>query len=949
MNIYVFLSYGHDKYADYTRMLFEQLSKNDNELAIWWDNKLEVSDDWVIEIEKQLNRLVEKNPDSCLIYLITPYSANTLRDNFCIKEIVKAIGNNVRVIPVKLADAPMPLLLGNLQWIDLTDININSDNKEFINRIDTLCNIIKKRKEISGDGKQAILMSKLEPCTFTLELDKHLKNYEARSWLLQTIKEWIEQSEDEVLLLLGGPGTGKTAFSVWMSYCELSEYVVAWHLCQYNDKRTCNLRNVVKSIAYYLSTRIPAYYHNLDIAAVSKILQEAEFDAATLFKYLILTPLQNIGAPEKTMVILIDALDEASQDNNNDLAEIISQYIGQLPKWLKIIITSRNDYSVTTHLKDKSKIINLDDISYTVNSTNDIHRYVEKRLGNDIETTQKVAQESGNNFLYAQLLCESITNKNILNQGKLPLGINGCYNSYLKRYFKQTKFSFYENALPLLHLILTLYEPLPKEVIYSRLHKKYGEWCINRSAFMNLLKCFGPLLKEVNGCILPFHKSLFDWFLDCENNVNFFVSREDGLDEVIEWGFDIIKAPLLKTGDGITRHFYHYLPQYLLEAGNDDFVSLYLDVDFWKNRYKILGITLLLRVMIDELTICPEDIKKQLFFERRFFDILNLFNIDLFNTGKYVNLYQVGYTIPITTDLDDNQRLFAIRYYYINELYDEIVSHIEIFEKPYQDHIIEALLMNELGQTYRKFGQLELSAHYYRKSLDGALKYGVTLDEVIYTRLNLSRILTMQCRNEEARQLLNEALVDFNSNLWMNSIQGTDIEFSSQQLIRGVRYVELETENFSLFPNDDVCHRSLKWANETYSDPHKRDRYYPNHLISKLFYMIKTGCIENPDELIKECENSITGKYDRIRLTCVRVLMLICLNKHEEALRIAKKQLEELITLRIHLIQRTELAALIGFVTKTDQTSLISEEMIPWYNQVQKLATYAITKNNGAN
>ena len=72
---------------------------------------------------------------------------------------------------------------------------------------------------------------------------------------------------------------------------------------------------MVKSIAYYLSTRIPAYYHNLDIAAVSKILQEAEFDAATLFKYLILTPLQNIGAPEKTMVILIDALDEASQDN----------------------------------------------------------------------------------------------------------------------------------------------------------------------------------------------------------------------------------------------------------------------------------------------------------------------------------------------------------------------------------------------------------------------------------------------------------------------------------------------------------------------------------------------------------------------------------------------------------------------------------------------------------
>ena len=68
MHIYIFISYGHDKYADRTRMFYEQLCKSDENFAIWWDNKLEVSDDWIIEIEKHLNRLIENNPDSCFIF-----------------------------------------------------------------------------------------------------------------------------------------------------------------------------------------------------------------------------------------------------------------------------------------------------------------------------------------------------------------------------------------------------------------------------------------------------------------------------------------------------------------------------------------------------------------------------------------------------------------------------------------------------------------------------------------------------------------------------------------------------------------------------------------------------------------------------------------------------------------------------------------------------------------
>lgn len=935
--IYIFISYGHDKYANRTRALYEQLQQNDENFVIWWDDKLEISEDWIIEIEKNLNNLIVNSSDSSFIYVITPYSSNVERDNFCIKEIVKALGNNVRVIPVRLAEAPMPLLLGNIQWIDFTDIDMNNGNAEFINRTEKLCEIIRNpKKELPKDGKQAILRSKLEPCSFTLELKKHLANYEARQWLLGTVKDWIESDGKKILLLVGGPGTGKTAFSIWMSYSELSQYVCAWHLCQYsNRKGTCDLRSAVKSMAYFLSTRIPEYYRNMDIAEVERILQKAEFDENTLFKELILSPLCRIDNPGHPVVILIDAIDEATENNNNDLADIIHEYVDQLPQWLKIIVTSRNDSSVMTFLRSCSYVVNFDDVSFVEESRNDVNHYVNHMLEDCPQYIQKVIKESGNNFLYAQLLCNTIKENPEYALDELPSDINAYYYKYLRRYFVNSKFDFDTQGLPLLLPILTSYEPISKDVIYEHLHQIAGDWCVNRRVFESLLQSFGPLLKEVDDFILPFHKSLFDWFLDEENKTEFSISKKDGLEEMVAWGVDVIQNSSSKNK--MMEHFYLYLPQYMIEADSTMFESLYFDMTFWEERKKIIGVNLLLKTMIDELALCKPEIRQQLFNKEQFFNIIYQFNIDLFNTGRYANLCNLGYEIPMTRGMDDKHRLFVVRNLYINEQYKEIDGNIDIFEDPYKDHIVEANLLNELGQTYRKLGQLEKSAMYYRKSLNIALEYNSTVDEIIYTRLNLSRILTLQCKNQEARQVLDEAVKEFDSNRWQNSMQGVDYEFSSQQLIRGVRYVELETENFSTTPNLEICEKSLKWANEIYAILAKRDRYYANHLIGKLFYNIKNHHIDNIDSLLKESKNSVVSKYDGIRLTCVHSLLLLCQGKTDEALQMATKQLNELYENDMHPIQCAELAAIIGYITKSDKSYYVTEELHPWYNQVQRI------------
>lgn len=936
MQIYIFISYGHDEYKERTRLLFEQLNKDKENFAVWWDEGIEASDDWIKKIEVHLNDLIIKKPASCFIYVITPHSANTKRDNFCIKEIAKALDGSVRIIPIKVVDTPIPLLLSNIQWLDFTNCHFDDSNQEFLRRINSLRKIIMGTEELPNDGKQMALHSWLEPCNFTFELGIHLKDYEPRIWLLNSVKDWMKQDDSKILLLLGGPGTGKTAFSLWLSYGELSHYIAAWHLCQYNDKRTCSQRNAVKSLAYYLSTRITDYYNGLDLAKVDKDLNNADYDAGTLFKALILEPLNRINSHEGKLAILIDALDEASQNGYNDLAEMLSLYANQLPKWIKFIITSRDDRTVTTHLSECSTIINLDEAKSTMQSQQDVLRYVNRVIlseEKDPSIAAYVARESGNNFLYAQLMCNTIHDNPQFVSGDLPKGINSYYSLYIKRYFNNNKygFDFRTHAQPLLNIILTAYEPLNKEDdIYKRLHATC-HWCTNHAVYNDLIACFGPLLKVTSGNLVPFHKSLSDWFLDSSKSHEYSVYRADGLEEMIKWGRDLLEDEFVPPKDKMVNHFYRYLPQYMIEASDPSFATFYTNLEFWKQRQKVLGIDLMLRLMIDELSTCPEDLRNRIFGSERFFNILDAFSADLFNKGFYGNLRNLGYTMKLASGMDDNHRLVAVRYYYITESYDEIEKNLYIFEQPYQDQIKEAMVLNELGQSFRKLGKMEKAGQLYLQSIEKALNAHSTYDEVIYSKLNLSRVYTLLCRHDDATRVLHEASDEFDRGLWQGSLQGSDEEFSLRQLERAVRYVILETENFSLNPNKDLCIRELAWADNLYSDPLKRDRYYPNHLISKILFKIRTHNLDNMEELVKECKQSVTTKFDNIRLAYLLSLLQLTEKNQDEALAIAIEQFEYLLTLPYHMIERTEFAALIHTISGTDYTSHLPEEMLPWY------------------
>ena len=335
MKTYIFVSYGHDDFTKDVEVIMKSLNDR-KEYQTWWDGDLKKTVDWVRQIENNLDELVRSKPDSCFIYIVTPYSTSDERYNFCINEILRAIEGRVKILPIRLSSAPMPLPIGSIQWYDLTQCKIDINSKDFQNRLEDICKLIDSKEEIKIDGKQGALHNLLRPCQFTLDIDKHLQNYCPRQWLLDATKEWLDNRKERIFLIEGGPGTGKTAFTLWIATRQLPERIQAWHLCQYNDMDTRSLLTCVKSLTWYLASRLPYFYNSLEVSQVEEMIQGGEENSGTILKELILRGLKETHHSGESIVILIDALDEASENGVNRVAQILAQYVDDMPEWLRL-------------------------------------------------------------------------------------------------------------------------------------------------------------------------------------------------------------------------------------------------------------------------------------------------------------------------------------------------------------------------------------------------------------------------------------------------------------------------------------------------------------------------------------------------------------------------------------------------------------------------------------
>lgn len=593
----IFISYGRDQYS----VLAERL-KNDLEARghkVWFDkNKLREGMDWEEYIENGLKLVatgtlhlnsetgVEERKSGKVVFLMTPHSVRR-PDGYCLNEIAQALMKNLKIIPVMAYISEPPLSICRIQWLDMQDC-FPPDEKQvpYERKLDRLLKALEEDM-LDFEGFHLNLMRTLKPIEFRADILSFLDRFTGRQWVFRKIDEWLEAEDaPKVFWITGGPGVGKSAIAAWLR--ENKDEVKSFHFCNISDQEKNDPAKMVTSIAYQLSTQVPAYEYQLKQLDIEGIVDEYK-DAMTLFDKLIVQPISaDFPAPDRTIVILIDALDEASREGKNEIASFIAQEFHKTPKWLRMIITSRPDPEVTFPLQalspyklDASSDENLSDLREYLLGELTLHL---QKDHDSVKVIEDILSKSEGSFLYAKMVCEEIQAKrfSIERVGDFPQGLGGLYARFFERKFKHCLHEYDSKVRPALRVILATYEPM-RAGLLSLL---FG-WNTEKLAeFLKLVGSLFPVTGENDESVIqPFHRSVKDWITDVTKAGDYIVDIADGHRMLADFGWQEYNHDV----STLNPYFIAYLTDHLIKAGRiDDLDHLLSDIKYFERAWSLI-------------------------------------------------------------------------------------------------------------------------------------------------------------------------------------------------------------------------------------------------------------------------------------------------------------------------------------------------------------------------
>jgi WD40 repeat protein len=554
MNYRIFLSYGHDEHFELARKLKRDIEARGHE--VWIDEEhLSPGTDWETGIEQGLDWAASDPARGRVILLMTPHSVRR-PDGYCLNELARAISRGLQIVPIMVVWVEPPLSICRIQWLDLRDcIPLDSRPAAYETKLDQLIAAIEQKRP-DFEGVQARLMALLDPLPFDGEINEHLASFTGRDWLFAKIDHWLaDPAAEKIFWITGPPGIGKTALAAKL--VATRPQVVAAHFCSFGHTQKSDARRGVLSIAYQLSTQLPEYQARLNALPLQMII--AESDARTLFDRLILQPLlANFPDPQRTLVVLIDALDEATQERRNPLASFLAVEFPRTPSWLRLVITSRPDPEVMYPMQAiTAEVI---DAASSENEA-DIRSFLQHALKSHLLDTRNadvvvdhIVQLSEGNFLYANWVRKEIIagRLSLAEPDALPKGLGGIYSQFAARQWQDIN-AFKGHAAAALDVIAAAREPLK----LSLLSTIFGWSERQQNDFENAL---GSLFTFTDSRVVPFHKSLLDWLTDRSKAGPYFVSAADGNRRLTDfcWGQFSANPPSLSD------YAVHHLPAHLI-------------------------------------------------------------------------------------------------------------------------------------------------------------------------------------------------------------------------------------------------------------------------------------------------------------------------------------------------------------------------------------------------
>ena len=357
------------------------------------------------------------------------------------------------------------------------------------------------------------------------------EGFVGRKWFFLELDNIFETDRGTAgVLITGDPGSGKSAL---MSQLISSPYssllvhqnIIGYHLCEYSEKGKRDGARFVRNLVDQIAARLPGYSeHVIKDELIRRELDTlCQQDVTGCFSTSILGPLRKLK-PDGLRYIVIDALDECFEtDKTSEIIEILNSKIPHLPKWLKMILTSRNLTMVTKRIPKAVRRTPL--YAYDDRNVNDIRFYVSRflsqnsffvdRLSTAVNFSSrrydrkifmnKVIVRAEGNFLFVKTVLQYMKDTDgMVDFRSLPASLFDLYNIFFERQFGMGSCGPFTS---LFEILLCVSSPLQLNDVEEILRNEYEVEDLPQ--LIEQASCF--LRFGHDGTVRIYHQSFAEW------------------------------------------------------------------------------------------------------------------------------------------------------------------------------------------------------------------------------------------------------------------------------------------------------------------------------------------------------------------------------------------------------------------------------------------------------
>ena len=375
-----------------------------------------------------------------------------------------------------------------------------------------------------------------------------------RQWLYQEMESLLEHTNKRGVIITGNPGSGKSAFLSHLLCSRTSSphihgRILGYHFCMHFDRGTQSGAKFVRNLANMIAWRIAEYGQliSTDLFVRRVLYKECTQDPEWCFEQGILTPLKKLQQQRtEPWYVVIDALDECA----NDKAEILNMLKSKLlrfPKWLKLIVSSRN---VSTIIASLDGLQRIELRSEDERNRNDIDTYLslkvfslKESIIHRIKTTLKIkdneapsqkivavlAEKSQGNFQFVKVVLDLwLASAESFTWDTIPTTSDSSYQLYFERKYGAPE--SFQSLRQIFEVLVAAYTPLKIHEMHSLLRLD--------NPTLDLEYEFMPKLEQVSlflwhgsgdGLIQIYHTSLSEWLTSEDNKGMFYyIKKQNG-------------------------------------------------------------------------------------------------------------------------------------------------------------------------------------------------------------------------------------------------------------------------------------------------------------------------------------------------------------------------------------------------------------------------------------